>query len=163
MEKGELVPDSLTNDLVKNKLDRMEDKSWILDGYPRNMTQVEFLDEHADVDLFLLLEIPRKVIKQRILGRFSCPECGEIYNKYTLQPEEQIGDQKWICDKCGAEIEFEQRADDSEETLENRLDVYEENAAPIIEHYEKKGKLKKIDARKTLEYSEEELKSILEI
>lgn len=163
MEKGELVPDSLTNDLVKNKLDRMEDKSWILDGYPRNMTQVEFLDEHADVDLFLLLEIPRKVIKQRILGRFSCPECGEIYNKYTLQPEEQIGDQKWICDKCGAEIEFKQRADDSEETLENRLDVYEENAAPIIEHYKNKGKLKKIDARKTLEYSEEELKSILEI
>jgi len=163
MEKGELVPDSLTNDLVKNKLNEIEDSSWILDGYPRNMTQVKFLDKHANIDLFLLLEIPRKVIKERILGRFSCPECGEIYNRYTLPPKKKIGDKRWICDKCGAEIEFKQRADDSEETLENRLDVYEENAEPIIKYYKKKGKLKNVDARKTLDFTDEELETILEI
>ncbi|TFF98756.1 MAG: nucleoside monophosphate kinase [Promethearchaeota archaeon] len=163
MEKGELVPNSLTNDLVKDKLEQIEEKSWILDGYPRNMNQVEFLDKHAKIDLFLLLEVPRDVIKKRILGRFSCPECGEIYNKYTLQPEKKIGNEKWICDKCGAEIEFRQRSDDSEETLNNRLDVYEENAEPIIQHYKEKDKLKKIDAEDTLELTEKELKDILEI
>jgi adenylate kinase len=163
MEAGELVPDSLTNELVKDKLSQIEDKSWILDGYPRNMSQVEFLDENVDVDLFLLLEVPRDIIKKRILGRFSCPECGEIYNKYTLQPKKQIGENKWICDQCGAEIEFQQRSDDSEETLEKRLDVYEQNAKPIIEHYKKKGILKKVDAQNTLERSKDEIRDILEV
>jgi adenylate kinase len=163
MEAGELVPDSLTNELVKDKLSQIEDKSWILDGYPRNMSQVEFLDENVDVDLFLLLEVPRDIIKKRILGRFSCPECGEIYNKYTLQPKKQIGENKWICDQCGAEIEFQQRSDDSEETLEKRLDVYEQNAKPIIEHYKKKGILKKVDAQNTLELSKDEIRDILEV
>jgi len=163
MEAGELVPDSLTNELVKDKLSKVEEKSWILDGFPRNKNQVEFLDENADVDLFLLLDVPRDVIKKRILGRFSCPECGEIYNKYTLQPKKQIGENKWICDQCGAEIEFQQRSDDSDETLEKRLDVYEQNAKPIIEHYKKKGILKKVDAQNTLELSEDEIKDILEV
>ncbi len=163
MEAGELVPDSLTNELVKDKLSKIEKQSWILDGYPRNMNQVEFLDENADVDSFLLLDVPRDIIKKRILGRFSCLECGEIYNKYTLQPKKQIGENKWICDQCGAEIEFQQRSDDSEETLEKRLDVYEKNAKPIIEHYRKKGKLKKVDAQNTLELTEDEIKDILEV
>ncbi len=163
MEKGELVPDSLTNDLVKDKLEKIKDQSWILDGFPRNMTQVEFLDENAKIDLFLHMDISRKVIKQRILGRFSCPNCDAIYNRYTLQPEKKIGDQKWICDKCGAEIEFQQRADDSEATLENRLDIYEENAEPIIKHYTRKDKLKKVDATKTLDFDKKQIKKILEL
>lgn len=162
MEAGELVPDSLTNELVKDKLTKVQDKSWILDGYPRNLSQVEFLEDNADVELFLLLDVAREIIKKRILGRFTCPKCGEIYNKYTLQPEKQLEENKWICDKCGVNIEFSQRSDDSEETLEKRLDVYEENAKPIIEYYKKKGILKKVNAQNTLELSGEEIKDILE-
>jgi adenylate kinase len=163
MDAGELVPDSLTNELVKDKLNKISDKSWILDGYPRNMNQVDFLEENADVDLFLLLDVPRDIIKKRILGRFKCPKCGWIYNKYTLPPEKKIDDNEWICNNCGEKIEFQQRSDDSEETLKNRLDVYEENAEPIVKYYKEQGKLKKVNAQNTLELTEDEIKDILEI
>jgi len=163
MDKGELVPDSLTNELVKDRLDKIVGKSWLLDGYPRNLKQAEFLDKITNVDLLLLLEVSRDVIKKRILGRFGCPECGEIYNKYTLQPKVQTGENKWTCDRCGAEIEFKQRSDDTEETLKNRLDAYEKNAKPVIDYYEKKGLVKKVDAENTLGLTEGDIKKILEL
>ncbi|MGB5910400.1 MAG: nucleoside monophosphate kinase [Promethearchaeia archaeon] len=163
MDKGELVPDSLTNELVKDRLDKIVGKSWLLDGYPRNLKQAEFLDKITNVDLLLLLEVGRDVIKKRILGRFGCPECGEIYNKYTLQPKVQTGENKWTCDRCGAEIEFKQRSDDTEETLKNRLDAHEKNAKPVIDYYEKKGLVKKVDAENTLGLTEGDIKKILEL
>ena len=91
----------------------------------------------------------------------ACPECGEIYNKYTLQPKVQTGENKWTCDKCGVEIEFKQRSDDTEETLKNRLDAYEKNAKPVIEYYEKKGLVKKVDAENTLALTEDDIKKII--
>ncbi|MFX0060245.1 MAG: adenylate kinase [Candidatus Heimdallarchaeota archaeon] len=163
MDKGELVPDNLTNELVKDRLEKIVDTSWLLDGYPRNLKQAEFLDKISKVDLLLLLEVDRDVIKKRILGRFGCPECGEIYNKFTLRPKVQTGENKWTCDKCGAEIEFKQRSDDTEETLKNRLDAYEKNAKPVIKYYKKKGLLKKVDAENTLDLTEDDIKKILEL
>ncbi|TXT55562.1 MAG: adenylate kinase [Promethearchaeota archaeon] len=165
MKKGELVPTELINNMMSQRLSRDDVKEYgfILDGFPRNIEQSQALSEMTDIDLFLLLEVPRDLIKKRILGRFSCSECGKIYNKYTLQPEEKIGENKWICDKCGSEVIFEQRSDDTEETLEKRLDVYEENAKPVIEYYKEKGKLKRVDARNTLDLSKEEIKSIIEV
>ncbi len=161
MDKGELVPDSLTNELVKDKLDKISDSSWILDGYPRNLNQTNFLDSIADIDLVLLLDVSKDLIMKRILGRFSCGECGEIYNKYTLQPKKQISEDKWICDKCGAEIEFKQRSDDTEETLKNRLNVYEENAKPLIDYFNEKGLVKKVDAETTLDLTADDIKKII--
>ena len=161
MDKGELVPDSLTNELIKDRLEKIVGKSWLLDGYPRNLQQAEFLDEITNVDIFLLLDVERSIITKRILGRFGCPECGEIYNKYTLQPKVKTGENKWTCDKCGAEIEFKQRSDDTEETLKNRLDAYEKNAKPVIEYYEKKGLVKKVDAENTLALTEDDIKKII--
>jgi len=158
MDKGELVPDSLTNELVKDRLERNVGKSWLLDGYPRNLKQAEFLDEITNVDLFLLLDVSREIITKRILGRYSCKKCGEIYNKYTLPPKIE-----GICDKCGAEIKFEQRSDDNEETLKNRLDAYEKNAKPIIKYYKKKKLMRKINAENTLELTEKDIKKILEV
>ena len=158
MDKGELVPDSLTNEIVKDILEKIKDKSWILDGYPRNMNQVEFLENIADIDLLLLLKISRDIIFKRILGRYSCNNCGEIYNKYTL-PTKVEG----ICDKCGAEIKFEQRSDDNEETLKSRLDAYEKNAKPLIKYYKKRGKLKKVDATDTLSFTDDDIKQIIGI
>ena len=158
MDKGELVPDSLTNEIVKDRLEQIKDKSWVLDGYPRNMNQVEFLESIAEIDLFLLLQVSRDIIFKRILGRYGCNNCGEIYNKYTLPPKVE-----GICNKCGAEIKFEQRSDDNEETLKNRLDTYEKNAKPLIKYYKKRGKLKKVDATDTLSFTEDDIKHIIEI
>ena len=156
MDKKELVPDSLTNEIVKDRLEKIKDKSWILDGYPRNMNQVEFLENITEIDLLLLLEVPRELIIKRILGRYSCPNCNKLYNKYTLPPKVE-----GVCDVCGSEIKFQQRSDDNEETLKNRLDTYEENAEPILKYYDEMGKIRKVNAENTLKYTEKDIKEIL--
>ncbi|MBD3196003.1 MAG: adenylate kinase [Candidatus Lokiarchaeota archaeon] len=165
MNRGELVPDQVVIDMIREKLKKpkVQKYGFILDGFPRTLDQAKALSDITKIDLFLLLEVPRDVIKKRILGRFSCSECGWLYNIYTLQPKEKIGKNKWICDNCGAEIEFQQRDDDTEETLEKRLDVYEENSKPIIIYYENKGILKRVYAQNTLDLSEEEIKEIIEV
>ena len=163
MDKGELVPDDVVIDMVRDRLNQQDvkDHGFLLDGFPRTLAQSEALSTITEVDMLLLLEIGRDIITKRILGRFGCPECGEIYNKYTLQPKVQTGENKWTCDKCGAEIEFKQRSDDTEETLKNRLDAYEKNAKPVIEYYEKQGLVKKVDAENTLSLTEDDIKKII--
>jgi adenylate kinase len=163
MDEGELVPDDVTIGMVRDRLNKKDvmENGFILDGFPRNMPQAKALSEMTEEDFFLLLEVSRNIITKRILGRFSCSECGEIYNKYTLPPRVQKEENKWICDKCGIEIEFKQRSDDTEETLKNRLDTYEKNAKPLIKYYKKKGKLKKVDATDTLKYSKDDIKKII--
>jgi adenylate kinase len=160
MDKGALVPDDITIDMVADRLSRddVKEHGFILDGFPRTLNQTEALSKITEVDLFLLLDVSRDIIKKRILGRYSCKKCGEIYNKYTLPPEEE-----GICDDCGAEIKFEQRSDDNEETLKNRLDAYEENAKPIIQYYKEKKLLKNVNAENTLELTENDIKEILEV
>ena len=101
MDEGKLVPDEITNDMVKKSLDEISDKSWVLDGYPRNLNQAEFLSTITNVDLVILLSVDHKILIKRILGRYSCPNCGEIYNKYFMKPKK-----KGTCDKCNSKIEF---------------------------------------------------------
>jgi adenylate kinase len=160
MDKGELVPDDIVIEMVRDRLkkDDVQNNGFILDGFPRTLSQAKALSEITGIDLFLLLEVSRDIIKKRILGRYSCKSCGKIYNKYTLPPKKE-----GICDKCGAEIKFKQRSDDNEETLKNRLDAYEKNAKPIIKHYKKKKLLKRINAENTLALTEDQIKEILEI
>ncbi|MFW9987062.1 MAG: adenylate kinase [Candidatus Odinarchaeota archaeon] len=160
MDKGELVPDNIVIDMVRDRLNQEDVKQngFILDGFPRTQAQNQALSEFTDIDLFLLLVLDKSIITKRILGRYGCKNCGEIYNKYTLPPKVE-----GKCDKCGAEIKFEQRSDDNEETLKNRLDAYEKNAKPLIKYYKKRGKLKKVDAKDTLKYTEDDIKHILEI
>ena len=92
MDKGELVPDDVTIDMVRDRLSRddVENYGFILDGFPRNMSQAKALSDMTQVDFLLLLEVSREIITKRILGRFSCGECNEIYNNYTLPPKEKI-------------------------------------------------------------------------
>jgi adenylate kinase len=165
MDKGELVPDDVVNDMVKDRLNKDDVKQYgfLLDGFPRTLVQADALAKITEIDLLLLLELDRSIITKRILGRFGCPECGEIYNKFTLQPKVQMRDNKWICDKCGTEIEFKQRSDDTEQTLKNRLDAYEKNSKPVINYYEKKGMLRKVNAENTLDLTEDDIKKILEL
>lgn len=165
MDRGELVPNNLVIDLVMDRLNKKDvlENGFILDGFPRNIEQSNALQENTSIDIVLLLDVNRTIITQRILGRFGCNECGEIYNKYTLPPKIEKGEDQWICDKCGTEIKFEQRSDDTEETLKNRLDAYEKNAKPIIKYYKKKKLLKKVDAENTLELSAVDIKKIIEV
>jgi adenylate kinase len=160
MDKGALVPDDITIDMVADRLSREDvmEHGFILDGFPRTLNQTKALTKITEIDLFLLLDVSREIITKRILGRYSCKSCGEIYNKYTLPPKTE-----GICDKCGAEIKFEQRSDDNEETLKNRLDAYEKNAKPIIKYYKKKKLLKNVNAENTLELTENDIKKILEV
>jgi len=158
MDKGELVPDDVTIEMVRDRLNKedVKKKGFILDGFPRTLPQAEALSDITEIDLLLLLQVSRDIIFKRILGRYGCKSCGEIYNKYTLPPKVE-----GICDKCGAEIKFEQRSDDNEETLKSRLDAYEKNAKPLIKYYKKRGVLKKIDATDTLSYTEDDIKKFI--
>ena len=160
MDKGELVPDDVVIEMVRDRLskDDVLKFGFILDGFPRTLPQTEALAEIVTIDLLILLEVSRELIIKRILGRYTCKNCGEIFNKYTLPPKVE-----GICDKCGAEIKFEQRSDDNEETLKTRLDAYERNAEPIIKFYERKDKVKKVDASDTLKFTNNEIKDILNV
>jgi adenylate kinase len=154
MDEGKLVPDEITNDMVKKSLDEISDKSWVLDGYPRNLNQAEFLSTITNVDLVILLSVDHKILIKRILGRYSCPNCGEIYNKYFMKPKK-----KGICDKCNGKIKFIQRADDTKETLNNRLDVYEKVTKPLIDFYKNRGLVKEINYTNKL--SEDKVKEVI--
>jgi adenylate kinase len=158
MDKGELVPDNIVIEMVKDKLSQKDTKKhgFVLDGFPRTLAQAEALSKITKVDYVILLKVDEDIIIKRILGRYSCPKCGEIYNKYFMKPETE-----GICDKCGASIKFEQRSDDNEETLRNRLNIYKENADPLLEYYRKKGKVKEVNYENKL--SEQEIKKVLEI
>lgn len=154
MEEGKLVPDEITNDMVKKRLEEISDKSWVLDGYPRNLSQAEFLSKITNIDLVILLSVDQSILIKRISGRYSCDHCGAIYNKFFMKPKKE-----GICDKCGERIEFKQRADDTEETLKNRLDVYEKNTKPLINYYKDQGLIKKIDYTNKL--SENKVKEVI--
>ncbi|MGQ4873265.1 MAG: adenylate kinase [Promethearchaeia archaeon] len=158
MDKGELVPDEIVINMVKERLNREDVKKngFILDGFPRTITQAEALSKITDIDRVILMEVDEDVLMKRILGRYSCKNCGYTYNKYFLHPKKE-----GICDNCGAELKIEQRIDDTEETIKNRLRAYEENAKPIIEYYEKQGLVKRVDSTKTLEFTREEIAEII--
>lgn len=140
---GNLVPDEITVPMVIERLDEDDAKNGaILDGFPRTVDQAEKLDEilaqrNKKVDLVINLTTPREEIITRILNRRVCSnqECKATYN-LTMHPPKVEG----ICDKCGAKLV--QREDDSnEESIRNRLNIYDEKTSPLVEYYTKKGVL----------------------
>ena len=160
MDKGALVPDDVVIDMVKDRLNQEDVKKegFILDGFPRTLPQAKALSEITDVDNIVVLEVEEDILIKRILGRYACKECGFTYNKFfeATQPKKE-----GVCDNCGADLKFEQRADDNEETIKNRLKAYEDNAKPIIDFYSEKDKIVRVDSTKTLEYSRDEILNFL--
>jgi adenylate kinase len=136
MDAGELVPDAVVNEIVKTAL--READGYVLDGYPRNLDQAEYLDEITDLDVVAFLDVPREELVERLTGRRICDECGANYH-VEFSPPEEAG----VCDECGGELV--QRDDDTEETVRERLSVYDENTRPVIEHYDEQGELSRID------------------
>lgn len=161
MEKGLLVPDELTNAMVKDYLAKLEDpkSGYLLDGYPRTLAQAKAFEQMVEgtdlaPDVVLAMDIEREVLTKRITGRRSCPSCGEIYNIYSKAPTKE-----GICDRCGAELT--QRKDDNEESLAVRLDEYDRNTAPVLDYYEQKGIVIHIDAQGSLETIWQRIESAL--
>ena len=140
MEAGELVPDPVVNEIVEVAIEAAD--GFVLDGHPRNIAQAEYLDDIADLDLVALLEVPREELIARLSGRRICADCGENYH-VEFDPPEETG----VCDRCGGDLV--QRDDDSEETVRERLDVFEENTRPVIDYYDDEGELVRVDGEGT--------------
>jgi len=136
MDAGELVPDELILGLVRDHLGTLPVGSDIVfDGFPRTIAQAEGLDavlEEAGLELGLvvLFDAPDEVLVKRLSGRRSCPNCGAVYNVHFDPPTRE-----GVCDRCGTELVH--RADDDPETVRRRLEVYGEQTAPLVAHYER--------------------------
>ena len=153
IDKGQLVPIDVVATIIGKKLAGDDCKNgYVLDGYPRSMEQAIKLDDiNASVDgtnqvsfKAIYFDIDTEILLERIVHRQSCPKCGEIYNK-KFKPSKVEN----ICDKCN--VELKTRADDNAETARARFNTYFEETAPLVEFYEKKGVLYKIDANGSID------------
>ena len=143
VESGGLVPDDVVIAIVKERLAEDDCKNgYMLDGFPRTVYQAEELSKFAAIDVAVDLDLPDEVIVQRLSGRRVCPNCNATYHI------SQLGGST-VCKNCGAEVI--QRKDDSEETIRNRLKVYTEQTAPLIDYYRQKGILRTVDCQGTVE------------
>ena len=140
MDAGELVPDPVVNEIVKTVLEDAD--GYVLDGYPRNLSQVEYLDSVTDLDYVFYLAVDEDELVRRLTGRRVCPDCGATFHVEFDQPAEE-----GVCDECGAGLT--QRDDDTEETVRERLRVYHENTEPVVEHYREKGTLVEVEGEGT--------------
>ncbi len=143
IEAGQLVPDEVIIDIVKERL-AMDDcqNGYILDGFPRTVPQAEALDTIANIDVVIDLDVADEELIARLSGRRVCLNCGATYHVSMLNGETK-------CATCGEELI--QRKDDSAETVLNRLNVYHAQTAPLVDFYQKKGNLKKIDGAQDMD------------
>jgi|ERR1035437_1110839 adenylate kinase len=160
MDKGELVPDEVLIGIIKNRLKEPDCKrGFILDGYPRTVSQADALEAILDeidkpLDIVLNLEVPDKKLVERISGRLICRNCGASYHRIFNQPKKE-----GICDICGDEIY--QRSDDKEESVQNRLKVYKMQTQPLIDYYLKKGILVTLEGNKDIDDVSEDIRAVL--
>ena len=137
VDKGELVPDSVVIDIVRERLAQDDCKAgYVLDGFPRTVPQAQALAEFATIDAVIDIEVSDENLTQRLSGRRVCPACGGTYHVSQLNGAT-------TCAKCGAELI--QRGDDKAETVLSRLKVYHAQTAPLIDFYKGQGLLREID------------------
>ena len=139
IDAGKLVPDEVTIKIVENRLKESDcANGFLLDGFPRTVEQAKALDEITDVDYVVNIDVPFEKLLKRITGRRVCPKCSSSYHVDFLNGED-------TC-KCGEKLV--QRADDNEETVKQRISVYEKQTAPLVEYYGKTGKLVTVNGHK---------------
>jgi adenylate kinase len=149
MDAGELVPDAVVNTIVATALDEAD--GYVLDGYPRNLDQAEYLSEITDLDAAIFLDVSEDVLVDRLTGRRVDPETGDNYHvEYNMPDDEAIRDR------------LVQRDDDTEETVRERLRVYRENTRPVVEHYRERGELVEIDGEGTPDEVFTEIRAVVE-
>jgi len=146
MDKGELVPDEVVVGVVKERLAKPDlDKGFMLDGFPRTLGQAQALDKimveiSKGIDHAILVDVPDGELMKRLTGRRTCRDsaCGKMYHVMFNPPKKE-----GVCDACGSELY--QRDDDSEATIRERLNVYAEQTAPLIDYYDKQGLLRRVE------------------
>jgi len=159
MDKGQLVPDEVTINMVKDRLQQDDCKTgYLLDGFPRTVSQAESLQKFLQgrdecLDTALLIKVPRDFISERMTGRRVCPSCGASYH---IKFNPAMGGK---CELCGSDVV--QRKDDTEETVKERLDVYERQTQPLIDFYKDKNLLSVVDGTKAINEVFESICNIL--
>ncbi len=145
MERGELVPDALMVDLIRDRIAQPDAvKGFILDGFPRTEAQAKALDEMLakagkKLDRVVEMEVDEKALTERIVGRFTCAKCGAGYHDKFKRPKVE-----GICDACGSK-EFTRRKDDNAETMKTRMAAYRAQTEPLLPYYRARGVLRKVD------------------
>jgi adenylate kinase len=161
MDSGQLVPDAVTIGIVEDRLAQSDcEKGFLLDGFPRTTIQAQALDQVVakrgkTVEVALNISVPDDILLIRMSGRVSCTTCKAVYNT-KFNPPATNG----ICDKCGGELV--QRNDDKEETVMNRLKVYQEQTQPLLDYYKEQGNLKTLDGNRDSLEVFKDVKAILE-
>ena len=161
MDKGALVPDSVTIGIVKERLQQEDCKKWwILDGFPRNTDQARALDKilkeiGIKLTSVITIKVENKDLIKRICGRMMCKKCGASFHKEFRPPVREN-----ICDNCGSELY--QRADDNEATVGQRLAVYESKTKPLIDYYKESGSYCEIDGNQSMEDVYKQIQAALE-
>ncbi|MFD2253141.1 adenylate kinase [Lactococcus formosensis subsp. bovis] len=162
IDKGALVPDEVTNGIVKERLaqDDIKASGFLLDGYPRTFDQAEALDKMLvelgiKLDAVINIEVNPDILVERLSGRYICRTCGATYHK-LFKPTKVEG----TCDVCGGH-DLYQRADDVPETVKNRLEVNVKESAPILKHYTELGLVKSVDGGQEMEKVTEDIKAVL--
>lgn len=151
IDKGQLVPDEVVVGIVADRIGKEDCRNgFLLDGFPRTVAQAEALEKLTDIDVVINIDVDFDVITGRISGRRMC-ECGESYHISTYKSD--------VCAKCGKKLY--QRADDNEETVKNRLDVYARQTAPLIDFYATRNKLVMVDGNKSIDEVFEDVKKVL--
>ncbi len=158
MASGKLISDDLTYKIVRTRTSKPDTAgTFLLDGYPRTAVQAEQLEELATEQgksiQAIEVDVPRDELLKRLTGRRSCPICGEIYNIYSKPPKRE-----GFCDFHAA---LEHRADDSEEKVTVRLATYDELTRPLLDYYERSGRLKKVDGTGEIEDIYREVESLV--
>jgi adenylate kinase len=148
LNSGKLVPDEITIEIIKIRLNQEDcQKGFILDGFPRTINQAEKLGKLTELDLVTNLVIPEDILIEKICSRRNCKDCGDIYNianinRSGVRMPPMNPKREGKCDKCEGEII--QRADDTEEIVKQRIEVYKKETQPLIDFYKNKGLLKDV-------------------
>jgi len=160
IDQGLLVPDDVTIGIVRERLAQTDcEKGFLLDGFPRTLSQAEALDDiltsmSRKLDHVIDLKVDRDLLLARLTGRRICKSCGATYH-VIFNPPQQSG----VCDKCSGELY--QRSDDSEEKVGTRLDEYINKTAPLLAYYDAKGLLRQVDGEKEIDTVTSEIVSLL--
>jgi len=144
MSAGKLVPDDLTIRVVEERTNREDCRhGYILDGFPRTPAQAAILEklavEQGKKIVAIVVDVPQDILEKRMTGRRNCPVCNELYNIYFKPPKVDN-----VCD-FHPDAQLHQRADDNQETARERVVTYEENTRPLLDYYEKSGRLHRVD------------------
>ncbi|MEG2116224.1 MAG: adenylate kinase [Clostridia bacterium] len=152
IDKGQLVPDSLTCKIVENRIANPDcANGFMLDGFPRNTFQAETLSKLTKIDMVINIYVPLEKLLARLTGRRVCKTCGESYHVDFLNGETKC--------RCGGELY--QRADDNEKSVSTRLDVYQSQTQPLIDYYDKLGVLKTVNGAQDIKEVFKEIEALL--